>query len=50
LGKEHWLIPREDEVKAKGKGILKTFWLNIQNDKAASVTSGSLTGRYSANE
>ena len=27
-GKQHWIMPREDAVKAKGKGILKTYWLN----------------------
>ncbi|KAL7567071.1 hypothetical protein ACA910_002795 [Epithemia clementina (nom. ined.)] len=26
-GKEHWLIPREKPVEAKGKGILSTYWL-----------------------
>jgi hypothetical protein len=26
-GKEKWLVPRQDKVEAKGKGILKTFWL-----------------------
>ena len=27
-GKEEWLTPREDKVKAKGKGMLQTFWLS----------------------
>jgi hypothetical protein len=26
-GKEHWCIPREDKVSAKGKGLLSTYWL-----------------------
>ena len=26
-GKEHWLVPRENAVQAKGKGVLNTFWL-----------------------
>ena len=26
-GKDHWLVPRENSVQAKGKGILTTFWL-----------------------
>ena len=27
-GKSHWLKPREDLVVAKGKGELKTYWLD----------------------
>ncbi|KAL3778404.1 hypothetical protein HJC23_012117 [Cyclotella cryptica] len=30
-GKQQWFIPREESVSAKGKGELKTFWLNILN-------------------
>ena len=29
-GKRKWLIPREDQVQAKGKGYLKTFWLKTK--------------------
>ena len=28
-GKGHWLPPREDVVVAKGKGELRTYWINI---------------------
>jgi class 3 adenylate cyclase len=28
--KRHWLIKRDDEVEAKGKGNLQTYWLSIQ--------------------
>lgn len=28
-GKDSWLSEREDMVKAKGKGILKTYWLTL---------------------
>jgi hypothetical protein len=38
-GKEHWIKPREDLVHAKGKGALKTFWLQIGSKKALSTTS-----------
>ena len=24
-GKEHWIVPREEEVMAKGKGALATY-------------------------
>lgn len=27
-GRDHWLMQRADAVKAKGKGVLKTFWAN----------------------
>jgi hypothetical protein len=44
-GKSHWIIPREDQVNAKGKGILQTFWLNIHSNstlsKALSESDGS---------
>ena len=26
-GKHHWCIAREDKIKAKGKGMLSTYWL-----------------------
>ena len=41
-GKEHWLQSRGDVVEAKGKGILKTFWLTPQVDRANSANSGSI--------
>lgn len=28
-GKGHWIRPREEKVKAKGKGDLTTFWLQV---------------------
>ena len=27
-GKEHWIKKRHDSVKAKGKGLLQTFWID----------------------
>ena len=38
-GKEHWLREREDLVTAKGKGIMRTFWLTPNVDKAYSAGS-----------
>jgi len=44
-GKEHWVRPREDVVTAKGKGIMKTFWV-VPNSKAHSQSASSdSTGR-----
>lgn len=42
--KEEWLIPRHDQVQAKGKGLLTTYWLDIPDDKSDfSDTETSLT-------
>jgi hypothetical protein len=41
-GKERWLVARNDEVIAKGKGVLKTFWLNVSESIAGSSNSRSL--------
>ena len=32
-GKEDWLLPRKDAVKAKGKGELKTYWLRMTDEE-----------------
>jgi hypothetical protein len=34
-GKEHWMIEREDKVKAKGKGELTTYFLLSVNKKSS---------------
>ena len=36
-GKEHWLKKRTDQVEAKGKGIMNTFWVNPTNKKGSST-------------
>jgi hypothetical protein len=33
-GKEHWVIPRDDVVIAKGKGKMTTFWLTVKDRRA----------------
>lgn len=38
VGKERWLSERKDPVHAKGKGVLRTFWLRIGD---GSIASGS---------
>jgi hypothetical protein len=43
-GKDHWLKPREDAVNAKGKGLLKTFWLEQCAKKKGSSTTSSEAG------
>jgi hypothetical protein len=37
-GKGHWLTPREDLVKAKGKGLLQTYWCCIPKSSGSSRT------------
>lgn len=37
-GKRHWLIPRADKVKAKGKGEMQTFWLHPQRQSRRQLT------------
>ena len=41
-GKQAWLKPRADAVKAKGKGTMRTFWLhlNTRTSRNSSLTSG----------
>ena len=40
-GKNNWIRERAEKVRAKGKGELQTFWLEVRHDGTASVTSGS---------
>merc|ERR1712038_640808 len=35
-GFEKWLRPRDDLVHAKGKGLLQTYWLEIDKDNSSS--------------
>jgi 3'5'-cyclic nucleotide phosphodiesterase len=40
-GKGHWLTKRRDQVEAKGKGIMTTYWLNIHSTKSSHTTTTS---------
>lgn len=48
-GKEDWLIPRSDNVEAKGKGQLKTYWLRMNDDRSerTTFTESGLMGELS---
>ena len=37
--KHHWLIKRDDEIEAKGKGTLQTYWLDINANHGSMVGS-----------
>ena len=40
-----WLIPREDTILVKGKGEMKTYWVNINSVSSASGSSTKDTDR-----
>lgn len=40
-GKEHWIKPRPDQVQAKGKGYLKTFWLDPTSKRSTNSANSS---------
>jgi Adenylate and Guanylate cyclase catalytic domain len=40
--KGHWIIQREDAVEAKGKGVLRTFWLKPTAHKERSNASSDV--------
>lgn len=29
-GKEFWLIPRKDHIEVKGKGMMQTYWVQVE--------------------
>jgi hypothetical protein len=43
-GKKDWLLPREDIVVAKGKGEMRTFWLEIGRSQASTSNSSESDG------
>jgi hypothetical protein len=47
-GKGHWLKPRQGGVTAKGKGVLKAFWLNPTAKKASSTASSEASSGASS--
>lgn len=45
-GKSAWFTPRDDQVEAKGKGFLQTYWVNAE--VAQSATTRHSTTDYSS--
>ena len=41
-GKSHWISRRDELVFAKGKGEMQTYWLNIGQSAASTVSGGSI--------
>ena len=39
--KEHWIKPRDEQIFAKGKGYMTTYWLSVGNDQSSSKRSTS---------
>jgi class 3 adenylate cyclase len=48
-GKEHWVVPRDDLVVAKGKGVMRTFWLNDGNSYNSTSSLGDHTDTENSN-
>jgi hypothetical protein len=46
-GMSHWITPREDAVEAKGKGFLKTFWVNRQEKVDRATNNASVVSDLS---
>ena len=44
-GKENWTRPRSDQVQAKGKGVLKTYWLDPKGKSPGSTANSSDSGQ-----
>lgn len=42
-GKREWVTPRNEVVRAKGKGIMKTFWLDTNSRRNGSSSDGSVS-------
>ena len=42
-GKSDWVTPRNEVVRAKGKGIMKTFWLDNYSKRNLSSSDGSVS-------
>lgn len=40
-GKASWVVPREDKVLAKGKGVLESYWLDVNKGDSRSTASRS---------
>ena len=40
-GKENWIVPREEMIHAKGKGLLSTYWLEMGRDPGTSISGSS---------
>lgn len=40
-GRENWVVRREDAVQAKGKGLINTFWLILDDGDRIDATEGA---------
>ena len=44
-GKSHWLSPRVDGVKAKGKGVLDTYWVSPESKQVDTGETSSTSSQ-----
>jgi hypothetical protein len=48
IGREHWVIPRNDKVYAKGKGQIQTYWLKrLKHSDHPSIPRRDITFSFS---
>mmetsp|Transcript_17163 Transcript_17163/g.47039 ORF Transcript_17163/g.47039 Transcript_17163/m.47039 type:complete len:97 (+) Transcript_17163:37-327(+) len=47
--KEHWVVPRDDAVNAKGKGEMQTYWLDLSGSSASTHGGSVMFSSSSAN-
>jgi class 3 adenylate cyclase len=45
-GKSHWVVPREDHVAAKGKGVIQTYWTKPSTGPKSTAPSVSSTSEH----
>jgi class 3 adenylate cyclase len=52
-GKESWIVPREDVVNAKGKGVVQTYWMiqkESRDDGSIGARAPSFTSQTDSSE
>jgi 3'5'-cyclic nucleotide phosphodiesterase/Adenylate and Guanylate cyclase catalytic domain len=47
-GKSNWITPREDKVNAKGKGLMQTYFIELQMKGGSSMGGPSNNGKESS--
>lgn len=48
-GKENWLVLRDEQIMAKGKGMMQTYWCELRPSSTPSINRSSSSGTNAAN-